>query len=189
MTQFYKLLAADLCHHDFTYKEGLNVDTVPFNPRGECAPGGLYYTEFWHLPRWYCHGWPLIADVTIPTDARVYAERCGTKWKADQLVLSNIRPLEEFLATLHKYTLYRFITKNAVMLQRVISEAVCLAAVEADWSVFVYVYHQTEAICLAAVRRHGRALFYVQKQTEAICRAAVAEDPGARQYVKIPIDF
>jgi hypothetical protein len=72
MPKFYKLLAPDLCHHGFTYKAGLNVDTLPFDPSGDCKPGGLYYTTLEHLPHWYCAYWSRIADVTIPDDALTY---------------------------------------------------------------------------------------------------------------------
>jgi hypothetical protein len=169
MTHFYKFLAGDLRHYDFTYKEGLNVDHVPFNPNGDCEPGGLYYTTFEHLPRWYSFNWPLIADVTIPADARVYAEPCGMKWKADKLVLSNIRPLHDFLKTLDEATVCGMLVQNGEMIK--------------------HVENQTEAMCMAAVQQDGYALCCVENQTETICRAAVARHPGARRYVKIPITF
>lgn len=95
--KFYKLLRQDLTHYGFRYREGLNVDTEPFNPRGDCEPGGLYYTSDEHLEEWIGTNWSLIADVTLPSDAQVYPGPCGTKWKADRLVLSNIRPLVQFL--------------------------------------------------------------------------------------------
>jgi hypothetical protein len=265
-------------HHDFKYKEGLNVDTKPFQPKGSCEPGGLYYTSLEHLALWFNEEWSLIADVTVPADARVYAEPCGTKWKADRIELSNIRPVVQFLLGLDvdqriaimlidPYSLkfmpqteeicLEAVRRNGLLLKyvrqqtdaiclaavqttglalywvrnrtpalclvavqndsyalqyvpeqtealRLIavqrnghalrlmenqSEAVCLAAVQQDGTALCWVREQTEAICLAAVRRNGFALAYVHNQTEAICRAAVAQSPGARCYIKIPIDF
>jgi len=32
-------------HHGMTYKEGYNEDILPFNPNGECEPGGLYFAS------------------------------------------------------------------------------------------------------------------------------------------------
>lgn len=94
----YKLLHKNLEHRGFKYKEGLNVDHLPFTAYGDCEPGGLYYTDFAHIGVWLSaqHAW--IADVTVPVDARVHPGPHGDKWKADQIVLSNIRPLGTFLA-------------------------------------------------------------------------------------------
>jgi hypothetical protein len=87
---YVKFLNNSLTHNGFKYQEGLNVDTIPFNPSGECAPGGLYYTHIAYLEVW-CHMGELIADVEIPEDALVYSEPCGTKWKANKIILKNIR--------------------------------------------------------------------------------------------------
>jgi hypothetical protein len=211
--KYYKLLAADLVHHGFQYKEGLNIDPVPFNPRGECEPGGLYYTDLKHLPLWYEEKWPMIADVTIPAGASVYAEPCGKKWKADRIELSNIRPLKEFLATLDDATLYEMVDKRPglfvhvenqteamclmvvkqcpLLLQNVKrqTKAICMAAINDCWNALQFVRKQNNDICLAAVHIDGRALKYVRRQNADICRAALRWYPEARQFVNIPIDF
>jgi hypothetical protein len=153
----------------------------------------LYYTDFEHVPKWWAADyWPLIADVTLPPDARVYAEPCGTKWKADRLVLSNIRPLDKFLAELDEATLInQMLARNGIMLEHVHkqTDAMCLAAVlNTRWALH-YVHNQTDAICMAAVQRDAMALVHVRNQTEAICRAALARNPNVKQFVKIPIDF
>ncbi len=31
------------CHNGFSFKTGLNIDFIPFNPKGECQPGGIYF--------------------------------------------------------------------------------------------------------------------------------------------------
>jgi hypothetical protein len=62
MPKFYKILREDLTHHGFKYQLGLNIDTVPFNPTGECRPGGLYYTDIDHIFRYSKYG-SLIAEV------------------------------------------------------------------------------------------------------------------------------
>jgi hypothetical protein len=204
----YKLLAADLRHNGFQYQEGLNVDPVPFNPTGACEAGGLYYTDLEHIPRWYTHHWPLIADVTLPDDARVYAEPCGTKWKADRLMLSNIRPISEFLATFDEAALYHLLQKDCHMLKDMVNqtESLCMtavylcactlqyvknptdkmrmAAVQLDGLSLQFVREQTDAICLAAVQRDGNALVYVDEQTEEICLAAVQQNGFALKYVR-----
>lgn len=32
-------------HHGMFYKEGINTDVLPFNPSGNCDPGGLYFAD------------------------------------------------------------------------------------------------------------------------------------------------
>jgi hypothetical protein len=156
---WYKLLYTNRRHYDVTYEEGLNVDPLPFYPKGECQPGGLYFTHFDYVAYWFgrLNYIMYIADVTVPTDARVYIEPCGTKLKADKLELSNIRPLREFLNTLDEATLEIMVTTAPTLLQ--------------------YINKQNEAMCLAAVRYDGHLLWCVHKQTHAIQKAAMGQDP------------
>ncbi len=83
-----------MIHNGFQYKEGLNVDTVPFNPSGDCEPGGLYYTNEEHIFTFLEFG-SLIADVIVPEDAKVYKN--GNKYKADKIILSNVRRVEDYI--------------------------------------------------------------------------------------------
>ena len=76
-----------LCHHNFQYTEGLNIDTVIFNPTNECRSGGLYFCEEVFFIDYIEHGIK-IATVEISDDARVYVE--SKKFKADKLIISNI---------------------------------------------------------------------------------------------------
>ena len=48
----FKLLNSNLTHHGFTYKEGLNVLTEPFNTEKECGAGGLYYCSSKDIISW-----------------------------------------------------------------------------------------------------------------------------------------
>ena len=32
-------------HNGLVYKEGINEDTLPFNPSGDCEPGGIYFAK------------------------------------------------------------------------------------------------------------------------------------------------
>jgi hypothetical protein len=43
--QFVKLTNKEENHNGFQFQTGLNVDTSPFNPKGECRPGGIYFYE------------------------------------------------------------------------------------------------------------------------------------------------
>jgi hypothetical protein len=87
---YVKVLSNDLKHKGFQYKEGLNIDTIPFNPTGTCKPGGLYFTAMENVFN-YLHYGSKIADVEIPSNAKVYFE--NNKWKADKIILRDIRDL------------------------------------------------------------------------------------------------
>ena len=72
-TMYYKILNQTMNHHGFQYKEGVNVDIIPFHPSGECQAGGLYFTDWNHIHEYISYG-TLLADVSIPDDALVYQE-------------------------------------------------------------------------------------------------------------------
>ena len=91
--KFHKVLKNSLCHYDFTYNEGLNVDTQPFNPSSTCSKGGLYFCEEEHLHLYLFSYGSICATVSIPDNALVYKE--DTKYKANQLILHNIQPISE----------------------------------------------------------------------------------------------
>ena len=83
-----KLTSNTECHNEFQFKTGLNVDSIPFYPKDECQPGGMYFTDIDNISRWldysddemkYCR------TVKLPKDCRVYIEE--NKFKADRFIL------------------------------------------------------------------------------------------------------
>jgi hypothetical protein len=92
--KYIKILSNDWKHKGFQYKEGMNIDTRPFNPSGSCLGGGLYFTDEEHFTEFIQYG-TKIADVEIPDDAQVYADPCGEKWKADKIIIKNIREIKD----------------------------------------------------------------------------------------------
>jgi hypothetical protein len=145
--QFYKLLSDDLRHNGFQYKEGLNIDHVPFNPNGSCERGGLYYTSYEWIGSWHRNHWPLIANVTLPPDALVYPEPCGTKWKADRLVLSNIRPIGDFLAEQSEQQLITWLQQDIY-----------------GYDLLYHIDNQTRALCEIAVKKNGCNIKWVKPE-------------------------
>ena len=76
-------------HNEFQYKDGLNVDFLPFDPSGSGQPGGLYFVDEDKIESYlgmiiFCFHW--IRKVTIPDDARVYVDKY--KYKADKIILA-----------------------------------------------------------------------------------------------------
>jgi len=96
-TEFYKMMNYDLRHYDFQYTEGLNVDTVEFDPTGSCKAGGLYFSKCGSSLRW-CRTMEAfkIALVEIPDDANVYVEpaqhanQFPEKYKANKIIIKII---------------------------------------------------------------------------------------------------
>ena len=88
------------------YKEGLNIDSIPFNPSGQCSPGGLYFFIYEYLqknPEFIKYSPCYITHkrvITIPPEANVYVEE-GAKCKADKIILER---KEDF--TTEEYMLY-----------------------------------------------------------------------------------
>lgn len=84
-----KLTNIDEVHNGFKFKDGLNVDTILFNPTGVCRSGGFYFTDVNNFAFWlnYDSSDPMeyARVVQIPDDALVYIE--DNKIKADKLIL------------------------------------------------------------------------------------------------------
>jgi hypothetical protein len=84
--KYYKITVENERHREMVYKDGLNVDVEKFNPSGNCAGGGIYFSREDILAFLWCGVW--LREVTLPEDAQVY-ENPGEpkKWKADKVVL------------------------------------------------------------------------------------------------------
>ena len=182
---FYKVLESNLNHHSFQFKEGLNVDSVPFNPFGDCGPGGLYFTDKINVLNWASQlSYTKVADVTVPDDARVIQGK--NKWKADRLILSNIRSIEKFVLELTESELLQSVKQNGRSLQFIKdqTEELCLEAVKQNGMALRFVKDQTVALCIEAVKQNGLALQYVKEQIPMMCLEAVKQDGLALVHVK-----
>lgn len=91
----YKVLTKDFIHNDFTFKEGLNVDHIPFNPEFN-TPGGICYSGpgiLLELGKGY---W--ISEVRVPEDAQTAKQNYGVSklpdfWKSDKVILGKPREI------------------------------------------------------------------------------------------------
>lgn len=89
-----KLTCEDEVHNGITYHDGENVDVLPWNPRSECQPGGLYFCAISEISRFLYYGFRIrgvvlmvyIRSVFIQPDARVYVEP-NKKFKANKFFL------------------------------------------------------------------------------------------------------
>jgi len=89
--KFYKFTNEQENHDGLQYHDGLNIDSLPFNPSGDCKPGGIYFARedilFFH------NYW--LREVTLPEGEEIY-ENPGEpkKWKAHQVVLGKRRKFD-----------------------------------------------------------------------------------------------
>jgi hypothetical protein len=203
---YVKILNKSMKHNNFIYKEGLNVDHVPFDPTGECKAGGLYFCEVNDVHLYLNYG-TLIADVEIPSNAQVYRE--ANKLKSDRIVITNIIPIRDhiiwtdpdFCNTIVnqcggalKYAKKQTdeickiaVVGNGYALEHVNDQTdeICRIAVAQNGMVLMFVKEQTDEICKIAVNQNGLALEYVEVQTEEICKIAVKENGLAIEYVEV----
>ena len=87
--KYYKILKNDMIHHSFQYKEGLNVDTNPFNETSNCG-GGLFFSDAENILSFRQYG-DLIAEVEIPAGTKIV--QVGDKYKAHAIIIKNIKPI------------------------------------------------------------------------------------------------
>ena len=94
--RYFKVTNATEMHNGLQYKDGLNVDSVAWNPSGSCLPGGIYYADEDHICEFMGMGaW--VREVIIPDDARTYKDPNGNKSKADKVILGPRVALLDFL--------------------------------------------------------------------------------------------
>ena len=80
-----KKIKNDMMMKGFKYQIGINKDTLPFNPTGECKKGGLYCTTKGYINDFKDEEYGKnIYKVRIPDEAQVYIEG-PNKLKADML--------------------------------------------------------------------------------------------------------
>lgn len=137
--KFYKFLWDNLCHHGIFYKLGLNEDIRPFNPKGECSSGGLYFCEENECDMFWNKFGSKVALVEIPNDARVYVEK--HKFKADKIVLISITDFKD------------------------VPDEFWINIIPKDGMALRHVNVQTEDLCAMAIKQNIRAYSYVKNMT------------------------
>ena len=179
-TKFYKFLNNDLKHYGFEYGLGLNTDTKPFNPNGDCLGGGLYFCEESKCHNHYGSYGTKIALIEIPDDARVYIEH--NKFKSDRLFIKEILDF----ATIGDSFWINIIPNDCSVLQYVKNQTddICRLAIQENGYALYYVREQTEELCILSVQQNGNVLYFVKEQTNEICIQAVQQNGIALQFVK-----
>jgi hypothetical protein len=180
-----KVLYPTLKHYNFQYQEGLNIDHLPFNPSSQCSPGGLYFCEFNDVALYISYDF-LIADVTLPDDARVYKE--AFKYKADKIILSNIRPVQELTEWQDPSFQLAIVKKDVDAIKYITqpSHEVQLAAVKQYGHAIKYITNPSNELQLAAVKQYGAAIRWITNPSHEVQLAAVKQNGYAIQFITNP---
>jgi hypothetical protein len=96
---YYKITNQLENHNGLQYKDGLNVDILPFSETGSCVPGGIYFTDLDNLAL-FLHFGSNVREITLPTDHPdfkiVEDEGCLLKWRANMVVFGERYTIEDF---------------------------------------------------------------------------------------------
>lgn len=159
--KFYKLTNKDEFHNGFQIKSGLNVDTIQFDPSGECKPGGIYFTDLENITKWIHYSNKIMnwfREVIILDNSQIYVRK--SKYKADFLYLRNRKEI---------WT----------------DENFCKLIIKNDGMYLKFVKDQTDELCKLALEQDGNILRHVKSQTYEMCKIALRRNPNAIKYVKI----
>jgi hypothetical protein len=86
-------------HFGMTYKTGINVDVVQFNPNGKCCDGGIYLATLDGFVGYYNRYGSYARRAYLEDDAKVYVEH--HKIKCDKVILEERKLKDDLLAELY----------------------------------------------------------------------------------------
>jgi hypothetical protein len=162
--ELVKLTVENNIHNGFGFKEGLNVDPVPFDASGSCNKGGFYFTFSHCWSEWLNYRIEIMYwmwDVKIPDDALVYLES-ETKIKADKFILENKRCIYD-------------------------DEERCILAVKRNGNTIEFIKDPSEEMKLEAVRQDGCSIRFIKNPSEKVQLEAVRDKMDVRiDLSKIP---
>ena len=168
---FYKVLNNDLCHYGYKYHLGINEDILPFNPKGKCESGGLFFVvkEILHEIFNEYKNRKIIATITLDSEEDVWVE--DDKFKSHKINVIKIQTIGQFLNEQTEDILISIIGHNISLFKyiKVQTPKICMKVVKYNWRALQYVKEQTPEICIEAVKQNGSALQYVKDQILEIC--------------------
>lgn len=103
--KFVKLLKKDMVHNGHKFCMGLNVDYGFDVEVKECEGGGIYFCVYEKYHMWLAYGYKImwwICDVEVPIECGAKMVKYGDKFKANKVILSNLRSLEDELDPIYR---------------------------------------------------------------------------------------
>lgn len=207
LSKYYKVIGENYENYNFPYKLGLNVDINPFNPKGSCKKGGLYFTTDEYINDYLWFG-SYVAEIEIPDDASVYKEDSriyggDIKYKADKIIITKFIDMCDYLTSLSikkKDTVMRILKTDGHMLRfiRYPSLEMMDTAVRSDGHIIDYIIQTQrrhlatdifDELCRLALKQSGCCVKYIvsldiqESQKQELYNIGVRSDGNAIQYI------
>ena len=94
---FFKITNAKENHNGYQYTDGLNVLDKPFEEKGSCVAGGLYFSDVQNIFKYLDYG-IYLRKIELPLndpDFRMVQDESGDKWRANKIILGEKRSLAD----------------------------------------------------------------------------------------------
>lgn len=88
-TIYFKITNINENHNGYQYQDGLNILDKPFDEKGSCAVGGLYFTTINHIHEYYKYG-IYLREIHLPTDDpefKMVEDPARQKYRANKIIL------------------------------------------------------------------------------------------------------
>lgn len=85
---YFKITNINETHFDHFYKDGLNILDKPFEEKGSCVKGGLYFTDKENIHKFYSYG--ILREIILPTknpNFKMIKDPSGDKYRANMIYL------------------------------------------------------------------------------------------------------
>jgi hypothetical protein len=139
--KYYKITNEEEKHYGMHYQDGLNVDILPFNPAGDCNPGGIYFARTKEILAFLDYGcW--LREVTPPKGEKVYRNPSSglgmpLKFKAHQVILG---PRQEI---------------TAEVVERLLKEGANPNCMGHEFTPLEWALHKKDPAMVKALLKHG----------------------------------
>ena len=183
----YKVIRADMCHYDYTYKVGLNV-IKNFTTNEHCSAGGFYVTNKKNIHSFLEYG-DNIAKISLPDTSLIYLEH--SKIKVSELIIDNMISIKEYYTNLDKKSQLAAVTDyngyRDLLIQYIVNpdKDVQLAAVEANGLAIQYIVNPDKEVQLAAVKQDGRSIQYIINPDKTVQWEAVKKNVYVANFIKL----
>lgn len=151
--RFYKLTNFYEYHNGFQFEDGINVDTVEFNPTKGCNLGGIYFTKYEDIGKWISYG---------------SKENLIMYWAREVFIFDES---EIFIEKFKRYDEYGIVVTDYIYK----TDCIYLKEREVLW--------ENNEMCEMAVKYDGYCLEQVVNQTPKICIMAVTQNQDAIKMI------
>jgi hypothetical protein len=201
--KFVKLTNQTEIHNEYQFKDGLNIDTVKFNPQDKCKAGGFYFIEekkFKSDKIFLCERKEIFNDYElckqmIKKDGYIIKyienpsiELCKLALEETEYSIQYIKnPTKEILLDVLKKNprITEYLKKYFMSYLNDIEICENIGKWYFDDIKFISdPINQTPIFCESLVKKNGLFLKYIKDKTPELCRLAVEQNSNALRFIK-----